>query len=134
MFVDASALCAILLDEPDALRFATVLASADIARTSPVAIWETTRAVVREKSVSVRTAHADVQALLNSTDVLTTAIGEREQALAIEAFDRFGKGRHAASLNMGDCFAYACARSLSAPMLYKGQDFARTDIMSALDD
>jgi ribonuclease VapC len=54
---------------------------------------------------------------------------DREIALvAVEAFDRFGKGRHPAALNMGDCFAYACARQLDAPLLCKGNDFPRTDI------
>jgi ribonuclease VapC len=48
--------------------------------------------------------------------------------LAVEAFDRFGKGRHSAGLNMGDCFAYACARQIDTPLLCKGNDFPRTDI------
>jgi ribonuclease VapC len=57
-------------------------------------------------------------------------IREREALLALEAFDRFGKGRHPAGLNMGDCFAYACAHALGVPLLFKGDDFARTDLGS----
>jgi ribonuclease VapC len=52
---------------------------------------------------------------------------------AIDAFQRFGKGRHPAALNMGDCFAYACAKRLGVPLLYKGDDFSLTDIHSALE-
>lgn len=59
-------------------------------------------------------------------------IGPAEQALATEAFERFGKLRHPAALNMGDCFAYACARSHEVPLLFKGDDFSRRDIESAL--
>lgn len=58
---------------------------------------------------------------------------DREQAeIAADAFERFGKGRHPAGLNYGDCFAYALARKLGAPLLFKGDDFARTDIQPAL--
>ncbi|CAN5295645.1 hypothetical protein BH09PSE1_BH09PSE1_29370 [soil metagenome] len=59
------------------------------------------------------------------------SIGASEHRLALEAFDRFGKGRHPAALNMGDCFAYACAKSLAVPLLYKGDDFAQTDVEAA---
>lgn len=55
-------------------------------------------------------------------------IGERELDLAAKAYAEFGKGRHAAALNMGDCFAYACAKANRARLLFKGDDFAKTDI------
>jgi ribonuclease VapC len=51
--------------------------------------------------------------------------------MAADAFARYGKGRHPAGLNFGDCFAYALARSLNAPLLFKGEDFARTDVLRA---
>lgn len=60
-----------------------------------------------------------------------TAIPPEVTTLAIDAYDRFGKGRHQARLNMGDCFAYACARHFGQPLLYKGDDFAQTDIEAA---
>ena len=66
---------------------------------------------------------------LAETQVLP--IGEAEQIAALEAHARFGKGVHPAKLNMGDCFAYACARVHGAPLLYKGEDFALTDIEAA---
>jgi ribonuclease VapC len=56
------------------------------------------------------------------------AITDREWVISAEAYARFGKGRHPAALNMGDCFAYACAESNSARLLYKGDDFSRTDL------
>ena len=56
------------------------------------------------------------------------AISERELAVALDAYQAYGKGRHPAGLNMGDCFAYACAKANGAKLLYKGDDFARTDL------
>jgi ribonuclease VapC len=58
-------------------------------------------------------------------------IGKAEYAEAFRAFARFGKGRHPARLNLGDCFAYACARLHQAPLLFKGDDFTRTDVAAA---
>ena len=66
---------------------------------------------------------------LMGTDLV--AIPTEAATLALEAFDRYGKGRHPAGLNMGDCFAYACARHFNQPLLYKGDDFPRTDIEAA---
>jgi ribonuclease VapC len=89
------------------------------------------RAIVREDQVDVLLAAERFDSYLAAANVDIMPIGAREQALAIEAFDRFGKGRHPAALNMGDCFAYACARTLGLPLLYKGDDFGRTDIPAA---
>jgi ribonuclease VapC len=72
-----------------------------------------------------------LDALRRSVDVRIVMIGEPEQAVAIDAHARFGKGVHPARLNMGDCFAYACARTNGVPLLYKGGDFALTDIEPA---
>ena len=131
MFIDASALCAVLLDEPEQAEFRLKITMASKATTSPVAVWETVRALVREKAADVSAALDVVQRLLDAGQITITPIGPDEQGLAIGAFDRFGKGRHPAALNMGDCFAYACARSLGVPLLYKGDDFSRTDIERA---
>ena len=68
------------------------------------------------------------------SDFLTDSRAEITEEVgrdAIRAFDRFGRGRHPARLNMGDCFAYACARSLAVPLLFKGDDFSQTDIAVA---
>lgn len=73
--------------------------------------------------------HLDLLAALRIT---TAAVDQHQATIAAEAFLRFGKGRHPAGLNLGDCFFYALAKSLNAPLLYKGDDFGRTDITSAL--
>ncbi len=69
---------------------------------------------------------------LNALGLRFVSIGQAECDLATEAYMHFGKGRHPAALNMGDCFAYACARTQQATLLFKGNDFAKTDIQSAL--
>ncbi|MBJ7486299.1 type II toxin-antitoxin system VapC family toxin [Brevundimonas sp.] len=131
MFVDASALCAILLAEPERDRMERVIGGSDRAFTSAVAIWETARALVREEGITVTVARHDVETFLADASIATISIGETESRFALDAFDRFGKGRHPAALNMGDCFTYACARSLGVPLLYKGDDFLQTDIAAA---
>ena len=131
MFVDASAWTAILLSEPEAEALRLKLAEAEIVMTSAVANWETARAVGREAVMDLREAIEEVAALQKLAAALVVPIGEAEQALAIEAHARFGKGVHPAKLNMGDCFAYACAKTHGAPLLFKGDDFPLTDIESA---
>jgi len=76
-------------------------------------------------------AREAVDALLYEADVEIIAIDADIGRAAIEAFEQFGKGRHAAGLNLGDCFAYACAKQLGAPLLCKGKDFPQTDIRIA---
>ena len=76
-------------------------------------------------------AYDVVRRFQNDYNILNVDVAARDGAVAIEAFERFGKGRHPAKLNMGDCFAYASARSLSAKLLFKGDDFGRTDIEAA---
>lgn len=132
MFIDASALCAVLLREPGYAALEDLTARAEGAVTSPVAIWETVRAIVREQGVEVDAALTDVERYLAAAEVRIIEIPARAHRLALEAFERFGKGRHPAALNMGDCFAYACARSYEVPLLFKGDDFPQTDIKSAL--
>ncbi len=130
-FVDASAIAAILLDETDAADlFARIQARAP-CRTSPLAIWETVRAVSRERHVTIEAAQATVERLLQIAAIEVAPVAAEVRHLALEAHARFGKGRHPAALNFGDCFAYACARHARVPMLYKGDDFALTDIEPA---
>jgi ribonuclease VapC len=72
-----------------------------------------------------------LETLQRPVNARVVAIGDVEQRLALDAHARFGKGVHPAKLNMGDCFAYACARANGVPLLYKGDDFALTDIEPA---
>jgi ribonuclease VapC len=128
MFVDASALCAILLSEPDAPVLAKRLESASLRITSPIAVFETVMALARVASFDIATARAHVARFLAAAEIETIAIGAAEREAALDAMDRFGKGRHPARLNMGDCFAYACARTHGSPLPFKGNDFSQTDI------
>jgi ribonuclease VapC len=72
----------------------------------------------------------EVEAYIRPLEIEVIAIAPTMVAAAVEAYQRFGKGRHPAGLNFGDCFAYACARHLDMPLLFKGDDFSRTDIES----
>jgi ribonuclease VapC len=131
MFVDASALVAIILREPEREQFRIALADAEVVLTSPMATWETVRAVTRETKDPVEVVSTRLMALLASAGARVVEIGVVEGQLAVEAHARFGKGVHPAKLNMGDCFAYACAKAHGVPLLYKGEDFALTDIEAA---
>jgi ribonuclease VapC len=94
-----------------------------------VGIWETARAVARKRSVSLYEAARAIDRLCADLDIHVVAVGASEAALAIDAHDRYGKGTgHPAQLNMGDCFAYACAKTNDARLLYNGNDFSVTDL------
>ena len=131
MFVDASALCAVLLDEADATHYAQAIRQAGEPITSAVAIFETVLAAARATDGDVNAARREVSGYLRLAGVKIIEIGDDELARALDAFDRYGKGRHPARLNMGDCFAYACAKTQVAPLLFKGNDFNQTDIAIA---
>ena len=76
--------------------------------------------------------YPDLSAFLDGLQVEIVPVDRRQVRLAYEAFLRFGKGRHKAALNYGDCFAYALARQLDMPLLFKGDDFSQTDVRPAL--
>lgn len=131
MFVDASALVAMMTDEDDARLLAARLQSSNNRITSPTAIWETAINVARILGIEIAKAARAVQTFLDAMNIRVVSIPPETAFLAIEAFDRYGKRRHAAELNFGDCFAYACARHYQLPLLYKGIDFSKTDIQAA---
>lgn len=129
MFVDASALVAMLLAEEDADRLIGRLLAADRRLTSPIAIYETVLAVMRENRLSRVVAEQNVRELLADTGIEIVPISAEMGRVALDAFDRYGKGRgHPARLNLGDCFAYGAAVTLGVPLLYKGDDFTQTDL------
>lgn len=132
MFVDASAIVAILTREPEADALADALDRARSPVTSPIAIFEAVLGVCRKRRASVEEAAADVDELLKVARVSVVPITEREAETALAAFSRYGKGRgHKAQLNLGDCFAYAAAKTHRIPLLFKGEDFDKTDIRPA---
>ena len=127
LFVDASAIVAILAREEEATDFIEAIDQAD-AIFSPIAFWEASVAVANRREDDPAKAAALVAELAQEYGMTMVAIGPNETRAAVEAFARYGKGRHSARLNMGDCFAYACAKANGARLLYKGDDFSRTDL------
>ena len=128
IFVDASALIAIIAEEADADVFADMLDDDPERISSAVAIWETVAGPCRSYAFSVLSAREHAARFLEVGGFRPVAIGSPELELAPEAYGRFGKGRHPAALNLGDCFAYACAKSHGARLPYKGNDLAKTDL------
>jgi ribonuclease VapC len=131
MFLDASVLIAILVDERDARELMARMQNYSIRITSPLAVWETVVAVARILGLEIKSANAAVEAFLVLASIEVAPVSANARRAALDAFDRFGKGRHPTALNFGDCFAYACARQAGVPMLYKGDDFPLTDIETA---
>lgn len=128
MFVDASALCAMLTNENDAAQLLTRLQPHTRRITSPLAVWETVVAVSRILDLPMADVRQVVEDYLALTGIVVFAVPAQAAWVAIQAFDRFGIGRHPAKLSFGDCFAYACARCFDTPLLSKGNDFSLTDI------
>ncbi|RDE06914.1 type II toxin-antitoxin system VapC family toxin [Sphingomonas aracearum] len=128
LFVDASAIVAIIAGEEGADELALRLDRYGERLTSPVARWEAIVGLHRSHHYDWRYAEESVDALLHLQAVRMTAIGEREGQLALNAFGNYGKGKHPARLNMGDCFAYGCASAQNADLLFKGDDFSKTDL------
>ena len=128
IFVDASAMISLMTGEDDADDLADRLGAEESRLCSAVSVWETIAGLCRTYMFSVPSARATVQSFIELNDLKFVGIGEREFDLATEAYAEFGKGRHPAALNMGDCFAYACAKANRAKLLFKGEDFTKTDI------
>jgi ribonuclease VapC len=130
MFVDASAIVGILTREPDAEDLIDHLERAMAPITSAIAVFEATLGLCRKRHVSVEEAEADVAEFLAAARISLVPLAAKEATTALVAFSRYGKGRgHPAQLNMGDCFAYAVALNNRTSLLFKGDDFDKTDIL-----
>lgn len=125
--VDASALVAVLLNEPESRDFRRVMATESELFLSPVGYWE---ASTRLKGLRGEAGVIDLDRLIARFGIRIAPATAVTASLATAAERDFGK-RNSAKLNMGGCFAYALARELDAPLLYKGEDFSRTDIQPA---
>lgn len=133
MFVDASAIVAIVTSEPEADMLADTVGDARSAITSPIAIFEAAMAICRKQQGSLAEAREDVAVFLDAAGVVTVSVTGRDAEIALDAATRYGKGQgHPAQLNMGDCFAYAVATTHGKALLFKGEDFSKTDIRSAM--
>jgi ribonuclease VapC len=97
----------------------------------PIAAYEAALGVARVRRIAVEEAQAAIERFLEASMLRIVPITGEIGRLAVVAFARFGRGLHPAGLNMGDCFAYACARSLEVPLLCKGGDFRQTDMVLA---
>ncbi|MER9676165.1 MULTISPECIES: type II toxin-antitoxin system VapC family toxin [unclassified Mesorhizobium] len=131
MFIDASALTALMTNEDDARELLARMQQTRKRLTSPLAVWEAAIAVARVLDLAISEAAEAVESYLSLMEIDMVAVPPNTARLALEAFDRFGKGRHPARLNFGDCFAYACARHFDQPLMFKGADFPQTDIEAA---
>jgi ribonuclease VapC len=131
IFVDASAMIALMGGEDDADDLADRLEADSPRLCSAISVWETIAGLCRTYMFSVPSARAMVDSFISLNGLQFVGIGEHELILAAQAYADFGKGRHPAVLNMGDCFAYACAKANRAGLLFKGDNFAKTDIAAA---
>ncbi len=128
MIIDTSALVAILEQEPEAERIARTLAATSERMLSAANLLEVGIVMqVRRGDDGAR----DLDLLLAKLKVEIIPFTARQTEIARKAFRHYGRGRHAAGLNFGDCFAYASAKDQSAALLFKGDDFAQTDVTVA---
>ena len=125
MIVDTSAVLAVLFAEPDAARYAKVMGRALTCRMSAASFLEA--AIVAESRGGSPAGH-ELDVFLERAGMELVPVTPDHARAARRAWRRFGKGNHPAGLNFGDCFSYALAESLREPLLFKGEDFARTDI------
>ena len=129
MIVDTSAIVAIVLAEPEQRRFQTAMADAPMRRMSAGNWIELSAVVVRRKIMSAVWLDRAIDEFELTIEPVTAAQAD----IAHQAYCRYGIGSgHPAKLNFGDCFAYALAKAISEPLLFKGNDFRQTDIVSAL--
>lgn len=129
MIVDSSALIAMLFNEPEARTFMRKLMTSRPVRISAVTAVETAIVTIRKVGLD---SEPDVASLFDILNIEVVDFSSTQVKLAQEAFRTYGKGRHRAALNFGDCFSYALAKAYREPLLYKGNDFVHTDIVSAL--
>ncbi len=125
--VDASAIIAMMMHEPGHETLAAAMFANDERVSSPVSLLEATMVLSRAYS----SPKVVLDSFLRSANIIPCTIDAVQADIAQHAFLNFGKGRHPARLNIGDCFSYAAAKALNAPLLYVGDDFAKTDIRAA---
>jgi ribonuclease VapC len=129
MIVDSSAILAILFDESDAEAYARAIAGADVRRISAANYVEV--AIVVEAQTR-EGGSRQFDAFFRRAGLVIEPVTEDQAHIARQAYADFGKGRHRAGLNFGDCFAYALAKAKDETLLFKGEDFKKTDINAAI--
>jgi ribonuclease VapC len=129
MVIDSSALIAIVVGEPERRTFIEAITAANARLVAAPTMMETSM-VLLSRAGELRLQ--DLRDFCLRGDIDTVPFGPEHLDTAIDAFRRFGKGRHPAGLNLGDCFSYALAKATGEPLLFKGDDFTRTDITPAI--
>lgn len=128
MTLDSSALLAILFSEAGALDLVDRILDADVVRVGTPTLVETAIVLGSRRG---KPSASQVEELVEELGVTVVPLGAGEWQAAVDAYDRFGRGRHPAGLNFGDCLAYATARTAGDALLFVGNDFAKTDISRA---
>lgn len=128
MVIDSSAILAILHNEPERRTFNALIVAAE-RRSLSAATFVELSIVLQARFGSE--GHADLERFLRTAQVEIVSFNREQGELARNAFALYGKGRHRAGLNLGDCFSYALARFLDEPLLFKGDDFLHTDLRFA---
>lgn len=129
MVIDTSALVAILSQEPEARRFSDLIESDPLRLVSAATYVEASIVV---GSTSGQRGREELDQLLGAMRAEIVPVTETQARRAADSHRRYGRGHHAARLNFGDCFAYALAMETGEPLLFKGDDFAKTDVVRAL--
>jgi len=130
MVIDSSAVLAILQDEPERRSFNALIVDAKSCSLSAATLVELSIVVQARFGAE---GQSDLDLFLRTAEMEIVSFTSEQAELARAAFARYGKGRHRAGLNLGDCFSYALARFLDEPLLFKGDDFQHTDLRSAMD-
>ena len=132
IFLETSSLVAILAEEQEADDFATRLSTAVAPITGAHVLVEAAMVMSARRNVPPSVALGSIDQLIDQANLQVVPITRAIASTAVDAFARYGKGRsHPAQLNFGDCLSYGCAKVHSVPMLFKGSDFAHTDIERA---
>lgn len=129
MVLDSSAILAILFKEPERDAFAAAISQAGSRLISSVNAFEAAVVVLARKGPA---GLRELDLLFHGAGVEVVSFSEAHLGLARDAYERYGKGRDPARLNLGDCCAYALSRHSGEPLLFKGDDFGRTDVRAAL--
>lgn len=128
LYIDASAIVGVIAGEAEADEIEDRIEQDPDRITSPVGRWEAIVALHRSHAWELTDAQKSVDDFCREYNVRLVAIGELESQLALNIFARYGKTKHRAALNMGDCFAAACAIANEAWLVHKGEDFGRTEL------
>ena len=132
MFIDTSAIVALLAGEPDAARYAGLIGQAETLLTSGLVVLEAAMRLSSMLDLDPVLVETRIRTLLDEAGITVVPIDGEIATAAVAAFATYGKGRgHPAQLNLADCMSYACARTHGVPLLFKGDDFSKTDIQAA---